>query len=312
MGQPKSQVTEDIISVAQDFAETQECRQLYSHINDDNSRAYYTALAPYKGKYKKLIEDFPDLANDYNNNKLIKSQYSRYFGTALNNLAELAEESDPSFVRQAPSTPAPRRQRATTRTAPTTVPTTVSSTPAPASSAEVILLAQSVNTLGKTFADRDAKYQKEQADRDAAYRKEQAERDAKKAEEDKENRQEMLQIRKDMADRDEKRAEENKSTRDMAAFAIAEVATAKKDIATAKKERDEIRQYIGMDDVPANLFQDGKYNHMIDLSTFILIITHTFLLYLSFYIISKQMIQLLLQTILRFLSRRTSRIRMSL
>jgi len=252
MGQPKSQVTKDIISVAQDFAKKQECRQLYSHITDDNSRAY-TALALYKGKYRKLIQDFPTLANDYSNNKLIRNQYSKYFGTALSNLAELAEESDPSFVRQATSTPAPLRS---IRTAPTTAPAAVSS-----SSAEVSLMVQSINSLGKTFADRDAHTQEailqmrtEQAKRD----EKRAEEDAKRAEEDKENRDVMMKAIN-------ANTEMNKDTRNMAAYAIQEVTTAKKDIQTAKKEREAIRQFIGMDDdgPNVNLFQDGKYNHMI-------------------------------------------------
>ena len=281
MVREKHPVTKDMIRLTQDFAQTQECRQLYPHITDDNSRAY-TFFFKYKGNYRDLVKHFPTLANDYNNNEKIKAQYSKYYKTALDHLRELAIESDTSFVPPPPV--APRRRRAT-RTAPSTTPATT----APTSSTEAHLLLQSMNKLGQTFVERDAhtaqemlkmrndfaedmanrdakkdeemlQMRKEQADRDAKYQKEQADRDAKRAEEDKEYRQEMSQMRKDMADRDEKRAEENKTTRDMAVFAIAEVATAKKDIATAKKEREEIRQYIGMDDVKkANLFQDGKY-----------------------------------------------------
>jgi len=93
MVREKHQVTKDIINVTKDFAETQEVRQRYTHITDDNSRAY-TALSKYKGKYKKLIEDFPTLANDYNNNEKIKQQYRKYYNTALEHFEKLALASN--------------------------------------------------------------------------------------------------------------------------------------------------------------------------------------------------------------------------
>lgn len=264
MVQNKHEVTDHIISVIESFANSEEGRQLHPNIPDSNSRAYFI-LSPYQSKYQKLTKKFTALQPAYKNKK-IQAQFSRYYKTALRHFKEAAKASDPSFVP--PPTPPPATRRRATRTAPTTAPTAA----APSTEMSILVesmntLGKSVNTLGKTFADRDAKYQKEQADRDAKQadrdaenrqemlqiRKDMADRDEKRAEE-------MSQMRKDMADRDEKRAEENKTTRDMAAFAIAEVATAKKDIATAKKEREEIRQYIGMDDVKkANLFQDGKY-----------------------------------------------------
>ena len=283
MVQEKHEVTEHIISEIKSFAESEEGRQLHPNIPDSNSRAYYI-LNPYQSKYKKLTTKFTALQPAYKKRK-VQQQYNKYYKTALRHFEEAALASDPTFVP--PEPPAPASRRRTTRTAPTT--TAPATTSAPTSSTEAHLLLQSMNKLGQTFVERDAhtaqemlkmrndfaedmanrdakkdeemlQMRKEQADRDAKYQKEQADRDAKRAEEDKEYRQEMSQMRKDMADRDEKRAEENKTTRDMAVFAIAEVATAKKDIATAKKEREEIRQYIGMDDVKkANLFQDGKY-----------------------------------------------------
>ena len=215
MGRALHPVSEELIDVSINFANSEEGRTLHPGIPDVNRRAL-TTLRTYKGKYGKkkgvisLTEKFPALEANY---LVHKQQYYHHFNTAVRNLEELANESDPP---QLPSTP---DDRSTARDAPTTAPAAIAMTPAPSDPDPTSTVAQINALTALVKATHDVSMTERKEDRKAR----EAERKAREEERKKD--------RKEAKEREAKTAEERQELRQgiNAATSIATTAVQKAD-----------------------------------------------------------------------------------
>ena len=96
MGRALHPVSIELINESKNFAKSEEGRKLHPGIPDVNRRAL-TFLLAYKSNYNpkkenSLTRKLPALEANY---LAHKQQYYHHFNTAVRNLEELANESDP-------------------------------------------------------------------------------------------------------------------------------------------------------------------------------------------------------------------------